>query len=68
MKNFVYTLMCAAGSFVSFYLAYATATYQIDKYIKFAGEDNAMGFCILCLVFGFGFAGAAITNRHTTEA
>ena len=44
----------------AFVLAFMTITYKIDKYISFAGEDNAFAFfgaslfCgVLCLLCSF---------------
>lgn len=39
-------------SIVSFIVAGMTVTSTIDKYISFAGEDNAMGFFITATMLG----------------
>ena len=39
-------------SIVSFIVAGMTVTPTIDKYISFAGEDNAMGFFIAATMLG----------------
>ena len=37
---------------IAFVIAYMTATYKIDKYITFAGEDNALAFFLMSSVMG----------------
>jgi len=37
---------------ISFILAGMTITYEIDKYITFAGEDNALAFFIISSTMG----------------
>ena len=39
-------------SIVSFIIAAMTVNSTIDKYISFAGEDNAMGFFIAATMLG----------------
>ena len=36
----------------AFVIAYMTVTYKIDKYITFAGEDNAMFFFLGAVMIG----------------
>jgi uncharacterized membrane protein required for colicin V production len=40
------------GAILAFVIAYMTATYQIDKYIHFAGELNALAFCATAIFLG----------------
>ncbi len=42
-------LLIAIASFV---IAFMTVTYKIDKYISFAGEDNAFAFFVASLFCG----------------
>ena len=37
---------------IAFVIAYMTVTYKIDKYITFAGEDNALAFFLMSSVMG----------------
>ena len=40
------------GAILAFVIAYMTATYQIDKYIHFAGELNALGCFVITFAMG----------------
>ena len=47
---------------IAFVIAYMTVTYKIDKYITFAGEDNALAFFLMSSVMGIMLMIGAFTK------
>ena len=47
---------------IAFVIAYMTITYKIDKYITFAGEDNALAFFLMSSVMGIMLMIGAFTK------
>ena len=47
---------------IAFVIAYMTVTYKIDKYITFAGEDNALAFFLMSSTMGMMLMIGAFTK------